>query len=399
MLVVRLVVACAPALLGCGQILGLSEPHGAGGSDTPDGGGLPVDDGQSADGNALCVTLPSFGPATKYSASNSLEVIVGDTDHDGVLDLVANTGPDSATNRDWVVYKGLGNGTFAGARALGTGYFRVRIVDVDNDGYNDIVASLAGSVHIRRQNPAQPGTYLPDDSIGFPDPGFPEIEVGRLNGDALPDLVLRTTPTNGRVYFARAGAPGAYDVGPPVDGFVQVADIDGDGFGDLWSQTLTGVKISFNRAATPGVFDAPISVGPDSNGGFSAFGRLSGDDARLDFTLPTAGGARLYAQSGPRSFVEMPSATFAFGGGATYPTLIADINGDGRDDAFGDHYAVFQCPGGGPFYPSQPGQPHDLGRTGIRAFADLDNNGKPDAIALTGTFNNMTFNFIEVSLQ
>jgi hypothetical protein len=94
----------------------------------------------------------------------------------------------------------------------------------------------------------------------------------------------------------------------------------------------------------------------------------------------------------------MPGTPFNVGSGAVYPTLIADINGDGRDDVLADRFAAFQCATAGTFFPTTAQQRFDLQRPGVRLFADVDNNGKPDAIALTGQ-TGMTFSFIEVSLQ
>src|ERR1044071_6650913 len=96
----KLVVACIPALIGCEQILGLSEPRGEH-ADPVDGPGSTAMDGKPGDDSSpqqACVQLPVFQPATKYSVANATEVHVADIDHDGLLDLIANTGTSSSDN-------------------------------------------------------------------------------------------------------------------------------------------------------------------------------------------------------------------------------------------------------------------------------------------------------------
>jgi len=396
----RLVFACIPALIGCEQILGLSEPRGEG-AELADGSTSTGMDGKPGDDSSpqqACVQLPVFQAGTKYSVANATEVHVADIDHDGLLDLVANTGTSSSSNTSWLAFPGTGAGQFGSARPFGIGITHMVIVDVDNDGFNDVVGAAPQAVIVRRQSSAQPGSSLPDQTISLPGATSVDVEVGRVNGDTLPDLLVHTGGA-ATVYFGRAGAPGEFDPGPAAEAFAHLVDIDGDGLADLATQTLSGVRISFNRATAPGVFDAPTTIGPDSNGGLGIFGHLDGNAPRMDLSLPTATDTRVYTQATPRIFTEMAGTPFNIGGSAIYPALIADINGDGRDDVFADRFAAFQCPTPGTFYPAAgPTQRFDIGRPGVRLFADVDNNGKPDAIALTGQ-NGMTFNFIEVSLQ
>src|SRR5262249_26612813 len=108
-----------------------------------------------------------------------------DADGDGVLDLVvANRGGDVS------VLRGNGDGTFAAARSLPTGFGTraVAVADLDGDGRADLAAANrdGDDLSVFFGSPGGFGPERRSATGGFPG----EIEATDLNGDGLLDLVV-----------------------------------------------------------------------------------------------------------------------------------------------------------------------------------------------------------------
>ncbi len=105
----------------------------------------------------------------------------------------------------------------------------IDVVDIDNDGDNDLVtADGFGAGTDVRVYTGNNGDYTLSDTTNFADgTGAGLTLVGKLNGDSLPDVVVITS-TGFQVAMRQAGgymAATSYTGSKPI----QLADIDGDG--------------------------------------------------------------------------------------------------------------------------------------------------------------------------
>ena len=152
---------------------------------------------------------------------------------------------------------------------------------------------------------------------------------------------------------------------------------------------FAGILLVFNRAASPGSFDAPQSLG--AFGG--AFGRYSNNAPREDYVVSNSNGdVILFAQTSARGFVEsgiLSSLRTAGPGG--------DINGDGRDDAGGfvssGSPVQLQCAAPAAFGTFDP-TPVTFGPTSgsfrSSLMTDLNGNGRPDLVLVGSLFLSVT---------
>jgi len=396
------VTALAVASSACEQLLGAHDPTGIGGTLVDSGTDKIFLDGHAdADTTSGCARIPSWAAPVKYSALDAATIAVGDVDHDGIVDLVVGTG--TSQTPDIVIFKGNGNGTLGASRTMSatpTIAFDLEIADVDDDGFNDVVYLGSNStVFVRRQNPAAPGNFLAPQTITTGQ--VARFLVGKLDGDALVDVLMVANDFSLRPYFARPGSPGVYDPAPSSlpssNAFPdRLVDVDADGLDDIVIRGTSTVSILYNRATSPGTFDAPVAVGTDAS---AELGRFSPNAPRRDLFAMEIGGAKLYHQNAPRVFVgdpvplPIPVATRLSG--------MLDINGDGRDDLLAGTGGVLQCAAPAPpgaFYTPDMFQPQ-VQIPIADVYADLNTDGKPDTLTRTDLIGAMHAQFIAVGIQ
>lgn len=380
-------------MIGCSQILGISNPRSDG-----TGGGGDAAGGSDADSNSqACVPLPNFGTPKNFSIPGATGLAVGDLNHDGTVDIAV------ATSSDVIVLLGTGGGNLGAAHPLdstATPAEQIYIADVDHDGYSDLISCgpFSTSITVRRQDPSQPGKFLAavvsttSSQMG----NCHSSGVANFNSDDLPDFVyVGGGSASSEVLFGDSATPGKFTAGPTFSTLgatmiVGAADIDGDGLDDLEMVHAGGVppiSVAYNQTTTPGTFTTPANIG-GSNPGAIVFGHYAGNGARMDLvTGGQSSSGTLFGQASARTFTEVSST--AFGGPLAMSNSVVmrdvDLNGDGLDDIVGDGKAALQC-SAGQFYPAaNASSPVAFGTTGAvaRVFGDLDANGKVDLVEVS----------------
>ncbi|MCB2204224.1 T9SS type A sorting domain-containing protein [bacterium] len=202
-------------------------------------------------------------PPLAATLTFALDILTGDINGDG-YDEILIAGADTTGNVYWNLY--LGNSQAAAGiptRVIrqkdgwAPKYGRARMMDIDNDGYQDILDIAIhrefGDALMFRGKAELPLTILPNDSIPNATPGpYADISptviapVGDMNGDGKPDLIMGWS--NGifwqatRYYFYPGGAEfrtplGFFGTSPNVDyvdpGVYPAGDVNGDGYDDV----------------------------------------------------------------------------------------------------------------------------------------------------------------------
>jgi len=152
------------------------------------------------------------------SGSGTIELAPGDLNDDGILDLVVRNEPNDA-----LVMIQTAPLVFAASMTLPSAYLTAGadIVDVDGDGWNDVMLGLRWFRRIGAS------TFdLPED-IPYAGPFSVGTSAADLDGDGDPDLIDRSN----RFYWVNDGA-GAFTAYPAPSGLndaPRYADIDRDG--------------------------------------------------------------------------------------------------------------------------------------------------------------------------
>jgi hypothetical protein len=179
-----------------------------------------------------------FLPGAMLTASTrTLALVVADMNGDGLADVVSCSDANSGV----AIFHGVGSGGFGAKLVVAGGFLTspqgMAVGDVDIDGDLDLAVSLGGPVRAR--------VVLQDDQGGFAigadlrtsGNGPREAALVDLNGDALPELLIACASESAVTVLRGTGDP-IYEEALEVDlnlsaGAVTVADLDGDGLGDV----------------------------------------------------------------------------------------------------------------------------------------------------------------------
>ncbi|HEX8102678.1 MAG TPA: FG-GAP-like repeat-containing protein, partial [Solirubrobacteraceae bacterium] len=261
------------------------------------------------------------------------QLATGDFTGDGWVDVAVTT-QDGVTLYRQEPGRGLSDGQTQPGTAMAA---HVEVADADGDGDRDVVYS------------ALPGPYAPQgiymleqtdsEQLGYRKRLTPisvedDFAVGRVNGDARPDLVLDSRPgSSGEVTMVlRRAADGTYAAQTlPYDADdIEIADFTGDGRQDVllaedhWS---SGDLLLFAQGSGGGLGTLTRRIAAD------VF-HLATADAEGDGDTDVAAGGTVYLQQPGGVLQRLPDASapanadFAFG----------DLNGDGMADLASTNY-------------------------------------------------------------
>jgi hypothetical protein len=287
------------------------------------------------------VRAPALGVAFAPEpgvAPSSGPVAVGDFTGHGILDIAV--AENTATSTTILLYRGLGNGTFAApiSSSVTLPIYSLFTGDFNNDGKLDLVSSTSigdfnvngmvllndGSGHFVQQTPFAGG-----------DDGW-VVGVADVNGDGNLDVLFE------------GEAQG--------NGAVQVCLGNGDG------------TFTLKYQASENNYDgSPIGIG-DFNG-----------DGKLDMAVTDDYQIDIFLGNGDGTF--QPFVPYACPLGYCYGSItVADLNGDGKLDLIVGELNVFMGNGDGTFTPGFNFSPNG---EGVNVVGDFNGDGKLD-IAVIG---------------
>lgn len=280
--------------------------------------------------------------ATSGTFANSPQTVaIGDVNHDGRNDVVAgNSGKDIE-----VFLQNAAGRLDPGVTHPTSDSDKVRIADLNNDGFQDVVGIGPGnnSVSIWFQNGN--GILKAPVSYYVTHTGWDDLEVGDVNNDGLKDIVVMSGKSPSGVSVLTQSPDGAFN---PAVGYpaispwgIAVGDLNGDNKKDLVVTTVGeqyGSQISMFLQNAQGTFSLPNLY--DSYNASSAIEIADINyDGRNDIIVLHNGYSTIgvYQQSADGTFqseerYRAPSQNFN-------PQALAagDINGDGLTDiAVGD---------------------------------------------------------------
>ncbi len=344
--------------------------------------------------------VPTEYPTGLYGSNSTLAE--ADFDGDGDRDLVTS-GNSTVTNKNSVsILRNRGDATFDEPviYELPAGTIRQLVVgDVDGDGAIDIVAggytsanSSVGTVWVLRNEGK--GTFAKADSYDIADLNLLSLTVADLNGDGDVEIVtsgylpltskakISVLPNLGNGTF---DTPVNYDAGSSSSYKIEAADVDGDGATDVVTTgySTSGyatIRVFLNRG--DGLLGAAVDHHAADDYAVSDFRAADVDnDGAIDFILAGYYGLSVLRNKGDGTF-EAP---------AKYETpqiyssklAVADVDGNGFADLVSTDYysteiSVFLNRGDGTFNPASNYEGHgNYYGVGLVA-ADFNGDGTAD---------------------
>ncbi len=272
-------------------------------------------------------------------------IVTGDFNGDGKLDLaITQNGSNlAASGAGLSVQYGNGNGTFGAVTPLNGSFFGTSIsADLNGDGVTDLANVDAIGDHVLFGQTS--GGFTQNDLTAN---GTNLVASGDLNHDGKADLVYQSGTTwtvylnGGNGLFAQAGIlQGAHGLTGLAAEAVTIADLDGDGNGDLVvafdnasadhahpiAALSNSVYIWYGKG--DGTFDAPVILTPSRNYYQVAAVDLDGD-GQLDLVMSDGYVVSVQRNQGNRSFGAEQHLLAGMGINAI---SVGDVNTDGATD-------------------------------------------------------------------
>jgi hypothetical protein len=344
---------------------------------------------------------------TRLSLTNVFSMHLGDVNSEGVAQLIVQSAVASTTGgfpTDTVFTINVhADGTSDAPVQIATPYpqFTLVVDDVNGDGKLDLIFGPQSffSAAITVLPGAGNGTFgAPISSVTVKAAGVSPL-TGDFNGDGKRDLVL------GNVLFGNGDgtftlgpvAPGASD---PTVNFA-IGDFNKDGKDDIAIYTPNGISIDLSNG--DGTFTAFGPTYAGINGAFTLDVTDIDGDGNLDLVVGTGqsgiylpptngqGIMMILMGNGDGTFRGAPVYPHAAGGGLHGAFAAGDFNNDGNIDVL----SIASQQGGGLLLLTGNGKgtltPQTINTSVVPSFvaaADINGDGKLDAVTLTSTTDN-----------
>jgi len=239
-------------------------------------------------------------------------------------------------------------------RDFGGKFSRMRdaeIADLDGDGKLDIAVATHDQGIVAIVAPQDDGSWKVTEIDAEADTFVHEIEVGDLDGDGVLEVYatpsepnrLDGTPQHGMVTrYIPAKGEGRVEVADLGDRHAKeilVADVDGDGRDELYVavEAVSGGQVEIRRfdAETDPKDGAVIAELDDTQTRFLTAGDVDGDGQREMVAAGMRSGLWLLRPgSAPATGRWKKSLIDAASGGFEHASILADLEGDGRDELY-----------------------------------------------------------------
>ncbi|MBD1207810.1 MAG: VCBS repeat-containing protein [Ignavibacteria bacterium] len=303
------------------------------------------------DGDADLVTADNFGAAqrvsvltnngqatftvTPYSCTgyNPRAVTTGDVNNDGWQDIIAVDQGGIA-----LIWLNNGSGSFGSVitRTTLIDIVSVTVADIDADGDLDLIVSgNSNGVQILLNNGS--GTFGTATSIG----GGHTTTTGDVDNDGDIDIISATAGGSVNVYRNNGSgtfASNSYGTGGFNNNNIAVGDLNGDGFLDIATAHdagISSVAVLLNNGA--GSFSAavgsPFPLALGANPRAIALGDVDGDgDLDIATGNSTSNDVAVLINNGVASFTFATGSPFPVGGNTPWGITMADFDNDGDID-------------------------------------------------------------------
>jgi hypothetical protein len=225
------------------------------------------------------------------------------------------------------------------------------IADIDGDGQLDLAVATHDQGVVAILKKGADGTWEASEIDAEPDTFVHEIEVGDLDGDGVLEVYatpsepnrLDGTAQHGMVTrYVPAKGEGRFEVADLGDRHAKeilVADVDGDGRDELYVavEAVSGGKVEIRRydADTDPKDGAVIAELDDTQTRFLTVGDVDGDGQREMVAAGMRSGLWLLRPGpAPATGRWTKSLIDAASGGFEHASILADLDGDGRDELY-----------------------------------------------------------------
>ncbi len=361
---------------------------------------------QTFDYDNVCTYADMDGDGHVDAVCGYLETITGDIT--GATHLIILHGnPDGSFNPTPISDKVFGNHNTQ-YDGMGSFQFPITVSDLNDDGIPDIIAYSGDGYTVLL---GQPGLKFSDPKHYVAGPasvsGTITQQIVDINNDGHLDIV--TAGTNG-VYISYGKPDGTFDTAPAYEvaqvlGHATFADFNGDGVPDIVATGDTQLQLSLGNG--DGTF-APYQPLPKG-----ALPFISTESLTLDYIahgdFNGDGKQDIIAAGFTSSYEAFPNILFGHGDGTfdpplqipdpapSLPELVADVNGDRRDDLISNVFTLAEgspglgirvslSNGDGTFRSVNTEIPTEIQPNGLSssystpALADFDSDGKLDLV-------------------